>query len=139
MNGLSEDLVELARQNNNNDGGAADDDVLSGGIIALIIILALLGVLVLAVIVIIYLVYKKRKQGRFDVFKVMHRRSSRNDYVTDNTIVNASFEAGQELKSSEVQEMVSTETEPPTQKSFGDDTAIENQNFDDDADKDTRL
>ena len=35
--------------------------------------------------------------------------------------------------------MVSNETETPTQKLLGDDTVIKNQNFDDDADKDTRL
>ena len=148
MDGLSEDLVELAGQNNNNnDGSADDDDGLSGGIIALIVILVLLAVSVLAVAVIVYLVYKKRKQGRFDVFKDIRRRSSGNDYVTDTTIVNPSYEAGQELQSSQVQEMVSSEIEPPTQKLLGDDsdsdegesTVVKNQNFDADTNKDTRL
>ena len=144
MDGLSEDLVELAGRNNNNDGSADDDDGLSGGIIALIIILVLLAVSVPAVVIIIYLVYKKRKQGSFDVFQGIHHRSSGNAYVTDNTIVNPSYETGQELQSSQVQEMVSSEAEPPTQKLLGDDsdsesTTVKNQNFDADTDKDTRL
>ena len=148
MNGLSEDLVELAEQNNNNDGGTDDDDDdgLSGGIVALIVILVLLAVSVPAVVVIIYLVYKKRKQGHFDVFKGIHHRSSGNDYVADNTIVNPSYEAGQELQSSQAQEMISSETEPPTKKLIddsdsdeGESTTVKNQNFDADTDKDTRL
>ena len=147
INGLSEDLVALAGQNNNNNGSADDDDGLSGGIIALIVILVLLAVSVPAVVVIIYLVYKKRKQGRFDVFKGTYRRSSRNDYPTDNIIVNPSYEAGQELQSSPVQETMSSEIEPPTQKLIEDDsdsdegesTVIKNQNFGADTDKDTRL
>ena len=86
------------------------------------------------VVVIIYLVYKK------------HRRSSKNDYISDNTIINSFYEAGQELQSRQVQEMVSmsSKTEPPTQKlliddSEGESTMIKKQNFDANTNKDTHF
>ena len=144
INGLSESLNELAEQNNNDGGGGGDDgddDGLSGGIIALIVILVLLAVSVPAVIVIVYLVYKNRRKGQFDIFKgsVSHRT----DYVADNTAANSSYMAVKQLESSNVQEMVSSETEPPTEKLAREDSDTDepdrNQNTDVDIDKDTRL
>ena len=141
-------MIELAGRNNIDRSTDDDDGGLSGGIIALIVILVLLAVSVPAVIVIVYLVYKKRKQSRFDVFTgSIHHRSKGNDYITDNIIINPSYEAGQELQSSQVQEMVSGEIEAPTQKLISDDsdsdegenTIVKNQNFDADTNKDTSL
>ena len=141
-------MIELAGQNNIDRSTDDDDGGLSGGIIALIVILVLLAVSVPVVVVIVYVVYKRRRQGRFDVFKgTINLRSKENDYVADNTAVNPSYKAEQELQSSQVPEMMSSETEPPIQKLISDDsdsdegegTIVKNRNFDADTDKDTRL
>lgn len=152
IDGLSDDLVELAEnQNRNNrrdDDGDDGDDGLSGGIIALIVILVILAVSVPVVIVIVYLVYKQRQKGRFDIFQgsIRHRKHG-SDYIADNTAVDERYTTGQELQSSQRQEMESSEPEPTTERLIKDDddtdepgaTTIQNPNFDADADKDTQL
>ena len=144
IEGLSQDLVDLATQNNN-PGDDEDDGGLSGGIVALIVILVLLGVLVLVVIVIVYVVYRKKHQGRFDIFSSIHHRNYGTDYIADNTAVNPGYTSTQELQSSQVQEMVSSEPEHLTEKLIKDESdsnepqSIRNPNFDADIDKDTSL
>ena len=125
INGLSDDLINFSRQNQNNDSAGDnddDDDGLSGGIIALIVILVLLGVLVPAVIVIVYVLYKRKHRG-----KITFRRRARGyganiDYIADNTVANPGYVAGQELQTSKVQEMVSSEPDPSTDKLTKDDS-----------------
>ena len=143
IEGLSQDLIDLAAQNQNNNTGD-DDDGLSGGIIALIVILVILAVSVPTVIVIIYLVYKKRRKGRFDIFGSVQHRNYGTDYIDDNTAANPGYTSTQELQSSQVQEMVSSEPEPLTEKLIKDSDSdepesIKNPNFDVDSDKDTCL
>ena len=148
INGLSDDLTELYRQNqNNNNSGDDDDDGLSGGIIALIVILVLLGVLVPVVIVIVYVLYKRKYRGQFNIFRHHRGYGANIDYIADNTAINPGYASGQELQTSQVQEMVSSEPEPSTDRLVKDDSdsdepdsdSTKNLNIDVDSDKDTRL
>ena len=143
--GLTQDLIDLAAGDSIDDN---NDDGLSGGIVALIVILLLLAVSVPAAIIIIYLVYRKKRQGQFDIFQasVRHRSyGTQPDYIADNTEVNRLYVSKTELRSSQMQERVSSETEAVTERLFTDKSDsnkpenIMNPNFDGDADKDTRL
>ena len=144
IEGLSQDLIDLAgqNQNNNNNGGGGG---LSGGIIALIVILVILGVSVPIVIVIVYVLYKRRRKGRFDIFGSVQHRNYGTDYIVDNSAANPGYTSTQELQSSQAQEMVSSETEPLTEVLNQDESdsnepeSIKNPNFDADVDKDTCL
>ena len=144
IEGLSQDLIDLAAQDNTDDD---DDDGLSGGIVALIVILVLLAILVPAAIVIVYVVYRRKRQGRFDILGSVRPRNYGADYISDNTAANEGYTSTQELQSSQVQEMVSNEPEAITEKLIKDESdsnipeSIKNPNFDngDDNDKDTRL
>ena len=139
--GLTQDLIDLTTNDSNDDN---NDDGLSGGIIALIVILVLLAVSVPAAIIIVYLVYKKRRQGQFNIRHCSY--GTQPDYIADNTAVNPSYLSATELQHSQTQEMVmSSKTEAVTEKVFTDKSNsndpenIMNQNFDADADKDTHL
>ena len=144
IEGLSQDLIDLAEQNQNNN--TDDDGGLSGGIVALIVILVILGVSVPIVIVIVYVLYKRRRNGRFDIFGSIQHRNYGTDYIGDNSAVNPRYTTTQELQTSQAQEMVSSDTEPLTgvvnqdeSDSTNEPESIRNPNFDADSDKDTRL
>lgn len=144
IEGLSQDLIDLAEQNQNNN--TDDDDGLSGGIVALIVILVILAVSVPIVIVIVYVLYKRRRKGRFDIFGSIQHRNYGTDYIADNSAVNPGYTStAQELQSSQAQEMVSSDTEPLTEvlnqdaSDSNEPESIMNPNFDADIDKDTCL
>ena len=139
MDGLTDDLMVLATQTSPTDDGD-NDDGLSSGIIAVIVVLVVLTILVLVIIFAGYLVYRRKHKSQCDISYISKQHSVA-EYISDNAIANPSYITIQQIRPSQIQEMVSTEPEPlKGNPSTEEDAHVirSNLNVDDD-DQDTHL
>ena len=101
--------MELGIQSSQNDYG--DNDRPSTAVVVVAVLLPTLIVLLLIVASTIYVIHKWRHSSKHSSPNQQASCHTGTDYIANNTIINPTYFTVQQIKSSQVQEMVSIELE----------------------------